>query len=48
VALVALAPVATQLPALVSLTVVALVVCALIAFEVTVYSAARERIRHAA
>jgi low temperature requirement protein LtrA len=48
VALVALAPVATQLPALVSLTAVALVVCALIAFEVTVYSAARERIRHAA
>jgi low temperature requirement protein LtrA len=47
-ALVALAPVATQLPALVSLTIVALVVCALIAFEVTVYSAARERIRHAA
>jgi low temperature requirement protein LtrA len=47
-ALVALAPVATQLPALLSLTIVALVVCALIAYEVTRYREARERIRHAA
>jgi low temperature requirement protein LtrA len=47
-ALVALAPVATTLPALLSLTLVALIACALIAYEVTTYSEARERIRHAA
>jgi low temperature requirement protein LtrA len=46
--LVALAPLATTLPALLSLTLVALIACALIAYEVTAYSEARERIRHAA
>jgi low temperature requirement protein LtrA len=46
--LVALAPLATGLPALLALTLVALIACALIAYEVTAYSAARERIRHAA
>jgi low temperature requirement protein LtrA len=46
-ALVALAPVATVLPALLSLALVALVVCALIGFEVIHDAAARDRIRHA-
>jgi low temperature requirement protein LtrA len=46
--LVALAPLATALPALLALTLVALIACALIAYEVTAYSEARERIRHAA
>jgi hypothetical protein len=45
---VALAPLATALPALLALTLVALIACALIAYEVTAYSEARERIRHAA
>jgi low temperature requirement protein LtrA len=47
-ALIALAPLATTLPALLSLALVALIACALIAYEVTAYSEARERIRHAA
>jgi low temperature requirement protein LtrA len=47
-ALIALAPLATTLPALLSLTLVALIACALIAYEVMAYSEARERIRHAA
>jgi low temperature requirement protein LtrA len=47
-ALVALAPLATALPALLALTLVALIACALITYEMTAYSAARERIRHAA
>jgi low temperature requirement protein LtrA len=46
--LVALAPLATALPALLSLTFVAVVACALIGYEVTAYSEARERIRHGA
>jgi low temperature requirement protein LtrA len=46
--LIALAPLATELPALLSLALVALIACALIAYEVTAYSDARERIRHAA
>jgi low temperature requirement protein LtrA len=45
-ALVALAPLATTLPALLSLTLVALTGCSLIAYEVTAYSEARARIRH--
>jgi low temperature requirement protein LtrA len=45
--LVALTPLATTMPALLSLTLVALVACGLIAYEVTAYSEARERIRHA-
>jgi low temperature requirement protein LtrA len=45
-ALAGLAPVATVLPALVALAVVAVVASALIAFEVTRYAQARERIRH--
>jgi low temperature requirement protein LtrA len=44
--LVVLAPVATAMPALVSLTFVALISTALIAFEVARYAPARERIRH--
>jgi low temperature requirement protein LtrA len=46
--LVALAPLATVLPALLSLAIVAAIACALITYEVTAYSEARERIRHAA
>jgi low temperature requirement protein LtrA len=45
-ALVALAPLATAIPALLALGLVALVSCALIAFEVEHYAAARDRIRH--
>jgi low temperature requirement protein LtrA len=44
--LVALAPVATALPALVSLALVTATTCALIAYEVVRYAEARERIRH--
>ena len=47
-ALIALAPLATRLPALLSLALVALIACALIAYEATAYREARERIRHAA
>jgi hypothetical protein len=43
---VALVPAATAIPALLSLTLVALIACALIAYEVTAYGEARERIRH--
>jgi low temperature requirement protein LtrA len=46
-ALVALAPAATGLPALLSLALVAVVACALITYEVFRYAEARERIRHA-
>ncbi len=46
-ALLALTPLATALPALLSLALVALIACALIGYEVTAYSEARERIRHA-
>jgi low temperature requirement protein LtrA len=45
--LVALAPAATALPALLSLALVAVVACALITYEVFRYAEARERIRHA-
>jgi low temperature requirement protein LtrA len=45
-ALVTLAPAATRLPALLSLTLVAAVACGLIAYEVRRYAAARDRIRH--
>ena len=45
-ALVALAPVATVLPALLSLSLVALVACTMIAYEVRRYAEARDRIRH--
>jgi low temperature requirement protein LtrA len=45
--LVALAPVATAVPALLSLGLVALLVCLLIAYEVVRYAEARDRIRHA-
>lgn len=44
--LVALAPVATLLPALVSLALVTATTCVLIAYEVVRYAEARERIRH--
>ena len=44
--LVALAPVATTLPALVSLALVTATTCVLIAYEVVRYAEARERIRH--
>ena len=44
--LVALAPVATVLPALVSLALVTATTCVLIAYEVVRYAEARERIRH--
>jgi low temperature requirement protein LtrA len=47
-ALVALAPAATDLPALLSLGLVAAIACGLIAYEVARYAEARERIRHAA
>jgi low temperature requirement protein LtrA len=46
-ALAALAPVATVLPALLSLGLVALIACTLIAYEVHRYAEARDRIRHA-
>jgi low temperature requirement protein LtrA len=46
-ALLALLPLATELPGLLSLTFVALILCSLIAYEVTAYREARERIRHA-
>jgi low temperature requirement protein LtrA len=46
-ALVILAPVATGLPALVSLALVAAVTCGLIAYETWRYAEARDRIRHA-
>ena len=45
--LVTLAPVATVLPALVSLALVAGIACGLIAYEVVRYAEARRRIRHA-
>jgi low temperature requirement protein LtrA len=45
-ALVLLAPLATQVPALLSLALVAVVASGLIAFEVAHYAAARDRIRH--
>jgi low temperature requirement protein LtrA len=45
-ALVALAPAATRLPALISLGLVAGIACGLIAYEVRRYAEARERIRH--
>jgi low temperature requirement protein LtrA len=41
-----LAPVATTLPALVSLALVTATACALIAYEVVRYAEARDRIRH--
>jgi low temperature requirement protein LtrA len=44
--LIALTPIATQLPALLSLGLVAVVTCTLIAYEVRRYAEARERIRH--
>jgi low temperature requirement protein LtrA len=44
--LVAFTPLATRLPALLSLAIVASVACALIAFEALRYAEARERIRH--
>jgi low temperature requirement protein LtrA len=44
--LVALAPVATVVPALAALALVAVTCCALIGYEVTAYAAARDRIRH--
>jgi low temperature requirement protein LtrA len=46
-ALLALAPAATALPALLSLGLVAVITCALIAYEVARYAEARDRIRHA-
>ena len=45
--LVALIPVATAVPALVALALVAATACGLIAYEVLHYREARERIRHA-
>jgi low temperature requirement protein LtrA len=45
-ALLALAPLATVVPALLSIALVAAIACALIAYEVLRYSAARDRIRH--
>jgi len=44
--LVALIPIATQIPALLALGFVAVVACGLIVFEVFHYSEARERVRH--
>ncbi|HEY1369338.1 MAG TPA: low temperature requirement protein A [Gaiellaceae bacterium] len=44
--LIVLAPLATRMPALVSLALVALVACGLIAYEVRRYAEARDRIRH--
>ena len=48
VVLAALVPVAWQLPALVSLGVLAAVLAALIGYESTVHAEARHAIRHAA
>ena len=45
--LIGLAPLATVLPALLSLALVALVVVVLIAYEVTRYAETRDRVRHA-
>ncbi|HEY8236423.1 MAG TPA: low temperature requirement protein A [Gaiellaceae bacterium] len=45
-ALVALAPIVTVLPALLSLGLVALIVCTLIGYEVRRYAETRDRIRH--
>jgi low temperature requirement protein LtrA len=45
-ALVALAPAATKLPALLALALVAAVACGLIGYEVRRYAEARDRIRH--
>ena len=45
--LVVLTPVATQIPALLSLGLVALVSCGLVAYETWRYAEARDRIRHA-
>jgi hypothetical protein len=45
-ALAAFIPLATVLPALLSLALVACVACGLIAFEVFHYAEARDRIRH--
>jgi len=45
-ALVLFVPVATALPALLSLAIVAAVACGLIAYEVVQYAEARDRIRH--
>jgi low temperature requirement protein LtrA len=47
-ALVALTPLATTIPALLALALVVLIAGRMIAYEVTAYSEARERIRHAA
>jgi low temperature requirement protein LtrA len=47
-ALVVLAPLATTLPALLSLAFVTLIACSLIAYEATAYAEARERIRQTA
>jgi low temperature requirement protein LtrA len=47
-ALAALAPLATRVPALLSLALVALVACALITYEARHYAEARHRLRHAA
>jgi low temperature requirement protein LtrA len=44
--LVLLAPVATQVPALLSLALVAVVSCCLVAYETWRYAEARDRIRH--
>ena len=44
--LLALAPVSTDVSALVALALVAVVTCALIVYEVTAYAEARQRIRH--
>jgi low temperature requirement protein LtrA len=45
-ALVALAPVATAVPALLALALVALLSCGLVAYEFVSYAKARDRIRH--
>jgi low temperature requirement protein LtrA len=41
-----LAPIATQIPALASLAVVAAVACGVVAYETWRYAEARDRIRH--
>jgi low temperature requirement protein LtrA len=46
--LIALVPLATAIPSLLALALVAVAVTALIGYEVTRYAAARDRIRHAA
>jgi hypothetical protein len=46
-ALAAFAPLATTVPALLALALVAAATCALITYEVFRYAEARERIRHA-